>query len=396
MAAPGGRKNINNLKLKPQPLNLLNTVEENSVAEPPYANNSNDILKLGDLSLENVTEDQKSRLEEFLRDKQKIQGEIKDEDFERMVELGAGNGGVVMQVKHKPTNLVMARKLIRLEIKPAIRNQIMRELKVLHECNSPYIVGFYGAFYNDGEISMCMEYMDGGSLDLVLKKAEKVPEDILGVITYSVLKGLTYLREKHSIIHRDVKPSNILVNTVGEIKLCDFGVSGQLIDSMANSFVGTRSYMSPERLQGTHYSVRSDLWSLGLSLVELAIGRYPIPCMTSDDILKILRSSEKSDIVLPPGASAPPGSVGETKSMAIFELLDYIVNEEPPTLPKPYFSNEFVDFINKCLKKNPTERADLKDLMIHPWVKKAEDSLDTIDFAGWVRRLDNPEVQTNV
>lgn len=105
----------------------------------------------------------------------------------------------------------------------------------------------------------------------------------------------------------DVKPSNILVNCRGEIKLCDFGVSGQLIDSMANSFVGTRSYMSvsvlassahilsrvpvlllptpalylsplqPERLQGTHYSVQSDIWSMGLSLVELAIGRYPIP-----------------------------------------------------------------------------------------------------------------------
>lgn len=56
----------------------------------------------------------------------------------------------------------------------------------------------------------------------------------------SVLKGLTYLREKHQIMHRDVKPSNILVNSSGEIKLCDFGVSGQLIDSMANSFVGTR------------------------------------------------------------------------------------------------------------------------------------------------------------
>ena len=92
-----------------------------------------------------------------------------------------------------------------------------------------------------------------------------------------VLRGLSYLREKHQIIHRDVKPSNILVNSQGEIKICDFGVSGQLIDSMANSFVGTRSYMSPERLQGSNYSVASDLWSLGLSMLEISLGMYPIP-----------------------------------------------------------------------------------------------------------------------
>lgn len=77
-------------------------------------------------------------------------------------------------------------KLIHLEVKPAIRNQILRELTVLHECNSPYIVGFYGAFNSDGEINICMEYMDGGSLDLVLRKVTRIPEPILGKITEAV------------------------------------------------------------------------------------------------------------------------------------------------------------------------------------------------------------------
>lgn len=203
-----------------------------------------------------------------------------------------------------------------------------------------------------------MEYMDGGSLDLMLKKGP-IDEDILGKITMAVLKGLSYLRDKHAIMHRDVKPSNILVNSNGEIKICDFGVSGQLIDSMANSFVGTRSYMSPERLQGTYYSVQSDIWSLGLSLVEMAIGKYPIPPPDAKTLAKIFgpKKTDDESVHSPTHGNGP-------KPMAIFELLDYIVNEPPPKLPSGIFTDEFRDFVDRCLKKNPSERADLKTLMV--------------------------------
>ncbi|XP_076443732.1 dual specificity mitogen-activated protein kinase kinase 1-like isoform X2 [Babylonia areolata] len=376
-----------------------------SVAEPGGQDGNSDRQNGAQASLEalqqklkelDIDDQQRERLEEFLSQKQKV-GELLEEDFEKLGELGAGNGGVVTKVLHKPTGLIMARKLIHLEIKPAVRNQIIRELKVLHECNSPDIVGYYGAFYSDGEISICMEYMDGGSLDLILKKAGRIPEPILGVINISVLKGLSYLREKHQIIHRDVKPSNILVNSRGEIKICDFGVSGQLIDSMANSFVGTRSYMAPERLQGTHYSVQSDIWSLGLSMVEMAIGRYPVPppdpkdlsSIFGDDVMeehmdaartgKALKVARNS-LVCPPGADGP-------RPMAIFELLDYIVNEPPPTLPKGRFSDEFIDFVDRCLKKNPADRADLQSLMNHSFVKKFESS--DIDIGHWVCQVMN-------
>lgn len=323
---------------------------------------------------------QRKRMEFFLCQKEKI-GELSDDDFEKLGELGAGNGGVVMKVRHKSSGLIMARKLIHLEVKPAIKKQIIRELKVLHECNFAHIVGFYGAFYSDGEISICMEYMDGGSLDLILKKAGRIPESILGTITSAVLKGLNYLRDKHAIMHRDVKPSNILVNSGGEIKICDFGVSGQLIDSMANSFVGTRSYMSPERLQGTHYSVQSDIWSLGLSLVEMAIGMYPIPPPDAKTLAAIFGPS-KDDEEPNPQTSPVHGNGSGPRPMAIFELLDYIVNEPPPKLPSGIFSNEFKDFVDRCLKKNPAERADLKTLMNHEWIRKAEN--EQVDIAGWV------------
>ncbi len=138
------------------------------------------------LSSGGVDEEQRRRLEIFLGQKGKI-GEIRsDEDFEKLYELGAGNGGVVHCVRHRPSDTVMAKKMIHLEVKPAIKKQIVTELKVLHKCNSPYIVGFYGAYHSDGEINICMEYMNGGSLDLVLKKIGKIPEMYSRKITYAV------------------------------------------------------------------------------------------------------------------------------------------------------------------------------------------------------------------
>lgn len=376
-------KNKLNLTLPPGSIDQTVTVTPTSSATFKEAPTPirNTLTGKSKSSIEDLTErleelemddTQRKRIEVFLCQKEKI-GELTDDDFDKLGELGSGNGGVVMKVRHKSSRLIMARKLIHLEVKPAVKKQIIRELKVLHECNFAHIVGFYGAFYSDGEISICMEYMDAGSLDLILKKAGRIPESILGTITSAVLKGLSYLRDKHAIMHRDVKPSNILVNSSGEIKICDFGVSGQLIDSMANSFVGTRSYMSPERLQGTHYSVQSDIWSLGLSLVEMAIGMYPIPPPDAKTLAAIFGPRADGD---------SPGHSNGPRPMAIFELLDYIVNEPPPKLPAGIFTDEFKDFVDRCLKKNPEERADLKTLMNHDWIKKAES--ENVDIAGWV------------
>ncbi|KAK4871950.1 hypothetical protein RN001_016074 [Aquatica leii] len=369
-------KNKLNLTLPPGSIDQTPTVTPTSV---PFQEGSSVNNLVRKSSIDNLTarleeldmdDSQRKRIEVFLCQKEKI-GELSDDDFEKLGELGSGNGGVVMKVRHKSSRLIMARKLIHLEVKPAIKKQIIRELKVLHECNFTHIVGFYGAFYSDGEISICMEYMDAGSLDLILKKAGRIPENILGKITAAVLKGLSYLRDKHAIMHRDVKPSNILVNSCGDIKICDFGVSGQLIDSMANSFVGTRSYMSPERLQGTHYSVQSDIWSLGLSLVEMAIGMYPIPPPDTKTISAIFGQHDGDS----------PSHTNGPRPMAIFELLDYIVNEPPPKLPSGFFTSEFKDFVDRCLKKHPDERADLKTLINHEWIRKSE--TENVDIAGW-------------
>ena len=106
--------------------------------------------------------------------------------FLKKIISGAGNGGVVHCVRHKKSGVIMARKLILMDVKQQIRKQIVTELKILHECRSPYIVGYFGAYQCDGEINIFMEYMDGGSLDLILRKKGKIEEKYTRKITYAV------------------------------------------------------------------------------------------------------------------------------------------------------------------------------------------------------------------
>ncbi|KAK9325365.1 kinase-like domain-containing protein, partial [Lipomyces orientalis] len=279
--------------------------------------------------------------------------DLRTEDLKTLVELGAGNGGTVSKVVHLPTKTLMAKKMIHIEAKPAVRKQIVRELHIMHECHSRYIVSFYGAFVNEGDVVMCMEYMDCGSLDRILKKKGPLKEDILGKITEAVVEGLTYLYNLNRIIHRDVKPSNVLVNSHGQIKLCDFGVSGELINSIADTFVGTSTYMSPERIQGAAYSVKSDVWSLGLMLLELAIGHFPF---------------DKT-------GSSP---------LSILDLLQQIVNEPAPTLSADgNFSANLRACIDRCLIKDVDARPTPQDLLADPFVLMAK-QMD-VDTRRWAQ-----------
>ena len=202
------------------------------------------------------------------------------------------------------TGVVMAMKEIRLELDEAKFAAIIMELDILHRCISPYIVDFYGAFFQEGAVYICMEFMDGGSIDKLY--GDGVPEGVLRKITYATVMGLKSLKDEHNIIHRDVKPTNILINTRGYVKICDFGVSGNLVASIAKTNIGCQSYMAPERISGGGvaqaganpgggtYSVQSDIWSLGLTIIECALGQYPYPPETYDNIFSQLSVSTSS------------------------------------------------------------------------------------------------------
>lgn len=147
-------------------------------------------------------------------------------------------------------------------------------------------------------------------------------------------------------MHRDIKPSNVLVSSRGYIKLCDFGVSGELVNSIADTFVGTSTYMAPERIQGAKYSIKSDVWSVGLTLMELAIGRFPF---------------DASDAAAGDRASAGP--------MGILELLQQVVHEPAPKLPQSDAFPDILDkMIQKCLLKNPDERPTPRALFVSSFV----------------------------
>ncbi|KAG1459357.1 hypothetical protein G6F46_004956 [Rhizopus delemar] len=271
---------------------------------------------------------------------------IKMDDLILQEELGKGQYGTVQKVKHRVTNVTMAMKEIRLELDETKLHQILMELDILHKSSGEYIVEFYGAFFIESCVYYCMEYMDAGSLDKLY--GEGVPEDVLAKIATSMLKGLKFLKDELSIIHRDVKPTNVLANKQGQVKLCDFGVSGQLEKSLAKTNIGCQSYMAPERIKAVNtYSVSSDVWSLGISLVEIAIGHYPY------------------------------------KYDNMFAQLKAIIDDEPPSLPSETFSIEACDFVAACLQKDPNKRPTYAELLEHPFIKKYEDV--DIDMAKWAK-----------
>ena len=255
----------------------------------------------------------------------------------------------------------MAVKRIRSTVDEREQKQLLMDLDVVMRSNDcPYIVQFYGALFKEGDCWICMEVMDS-SLDKFYKfiynvLESSIPEEILGKITVATVKALNYLKEHLKIIHRDVKPSNILLDRQGNIKLCDFGISGQLVDSIARSRdAGCRPYMAPERIDprasSKGYDIRSDVWSLGITLMELSTGRFPYP-----------------------------------KWNSVFDQLTQVVQGPPPQLKSEgRFSEEFVNFLNACLTKDEKQRPKYIKLVEHPFIKRHEEL--EVDVAGYVSNI---------
>ncbi|XP_072347383.1 dual specificity mitogen-activated protein kinase kinase 7 isoform X3 [Scyliorhinus torazame] len=251
---------------------------------------------------------------------QRYQAEICD--LENLGEIGSGTCGQVWKMRFKKSGHIIAVKQMRRSGNKEENKRILMDLDVVlksHDC--PYIVQCYGTFITN------------------------------------IVKALFYLKEKHGVIHRDVKPSNILLDEQGQIKLCDFGISGRLVDSKAKTrTAGCAAYMAPERIDPPDptkpdYDIRADVWSLGISLVELATGQFPYKNCKTD-----------------------------------FEVLTKVLQEDPPLLPQSMgFSLDFQSFVKDSLTKDHRKRPKYNKLLEHHFIKRYE-TLE-VDVASWFKEV---------
>lgn len=303
------------------------------------------------------------RFEEVRRQSGKLRlaGQIVEcqfEDLEYMEDIGHGSCGHVTKMKYN--GQIMAVKQMARTGNSEASKRIIMDTDVVLKCRDcPNIVLCYGFFITENTVYVCMEQM-ATCLDRFLKRTgnRPVPERYIGKMAVSILKALNYLKETHNIIHRDVKPSNILLDWDGVVKLCDFGIAGKLIESRAwTRNAGCPPYMAPERLETTGggsvsaYDVTSDVWSVGITLVELARGRYPYShCRTE------------------------------------FEILTEIMQNPSPRLAEEEgFTPEFCNFIDLCLQKKPTDRPKYAVLLNHPFIQRS--IAENTDVGAWFQDL---------
>lgn len=297
--------------------------------------------------------------------------------------IGNGFGGTVYRSLHIPSGKIVARKILGNRI-PSQRllKSMSAEIETLKSCDSPYILRCYGYIQcsNSKNLSLILEYMDMGSLDQVMGPARTPLNPVhVSVIAHHILQGITYLHESMNILHRDVKPSNILLNSNGDVKICDFGESIQLVGSATRSIVGTTGYMAPERIRGDPYDVKADIWSLGITVIELVTGVFPFNLET-DQRSAMVPNSLKNDY-----------STGEES--ALVELWETINNDPSPKLDIKYFSEDLVSFVEVCLMRDPNDRPDLRSLCKHPFVQINKEILES--FKRWAREA-RPNYSTDL
>ncbi|GET88991.1 protein kinase, putative [Leishmania tarentolae] len=226
---------------------------------------------------------------------------------------------------------------------------LSREINMMHRLRHRNLCTFKGAYFDSESASVCMfmEYIGGGSLSSIVKKFKPLPPSVVRSWTQQLLSGLYYLHSQH-IIHRDIKGDNVLVDTTADpatnsqIKLVDFGAARRLTDAMSQSstVIGTPYWMAPEVVDasgdGSGYSYKADVWSVGCTVAEMLTGRPPWPCKTS--------------------APAAIMMIASATGM-------------PTEIPEEEATLGCLDFMRQCFIRDPERRPTVQQLLQHPWIQ---------------------------
>ena len=280
-----------------------------------------------------------------------------ENEFDLIELVGQGNYGRVYKAMHKKTGKIYSAKIAYIEKTNEVES-FKKEINILSQCNNQYIVHYFGSYIKGHQIWIILEFCDGGSLyELIKILPRNLNEEEIASIVCMILKGLIFLHENKKI-HRDIKTENILLTHEGIAKLADFGVSTQLMHSFSKKItkIGTPFYMSPEVILQNKYDYKCDIWSLGITTIEMAEGEPPFAKVKGYWVLK------------------------------------KIITHPPKGLKnKEKWSSEFNDFVEKCLIYEPEKRPSAKELLQHPFILKynrgnkliaelINNSLDDLEF----------------
>jgi mitogen-activated protein kinase kinase 1 len=273
------------------------------------------------------------------------------------------------------------------------RDQLKKELRMHNECGKMQnIVDLHDVFYEEGRVYLVLELMSWGSLEDLLKAHAghqpplKMDEPLLAYTMREVLTALNYLHAEHKLVHRDVKPGNILLNHMGEVKLSDFGTARLSCDpgalptatspsshptdsaktsppgTVGTNFVGTMGYMSPQQLNDEYHSYRADVWSLGIVALECAAGQHPY-------------------------LSAAGGEM----NAGVLGLVHRVVSEDPPTAAGLGLSADFDHFVESCLKVDERQRSNAAELLQHEFIRNNHTETGQHRLSCWLSRFEREE-----
>ncbi|OHS94827.1 Serine/threonine-protein kinase pakH [Tritrichomonas foetus] len=262
--------------------------------------------------------------------------------FQKLRVIGKGGFGTVIELLHIPSGITLAGKMISEELmNRATRDSLKKEIELMRQITTPYTIRYYGSVIFDNSTTILMDFCKCGSLrDLIDAAQTPLTEDQIKVVMHDLLFALQMLHLKYKIVHRDIKAGNILLSKSADMKVADFGVSRQFDQAKTFStcsIVGTPYWMAPEVINGMKYSFPADIWSVGATAIELFEG-------------------------------APPYSEFPIMRAMVLIATEGFCGFRQKSKPTP----DFVDFVKKCMNKDPNLRATIPELLKHPFMKDVD------------------------